>query len=137
MIGMGKQQGRKSRRVRWATRTTIPTEIEAKDALTAVREKLRRPGTLLFRGTRVTQEAIFGALCLWADAQPAAALEAALRPFVARLEEIVEAHENVPESPGGEVEDATITTVNNPPARKEKGGKARSHLDAYRSGKAV
>jgi hypothetical protein len=85
MVGMGK----KSRRVDWNTRTTIPTDAEAKEALTTVKDRLRRSGKLLFRGAKLTQEATFGALCLWADSQDVATLEALLAPHVAKLESLV------------------------------------------------
>jgi hypothetical protein len=112
-MGMGKE----SRRVRWGTRITIPSDPEVKEALTMARDRLRRSGRLRFRGMKLTQEAVFGALCLWADAQEAAGLEAALAPFVARLEAVVAASEAHEKTPEGAVEGVTIVTKNRAPTR--------------------
>lgn len=142
MLGMGK----KSRRVKWTIRATIATDIEAKEALLSARDRLRRSGKLLFRGSRMTQESTFGAICLWADDQGVAALEAILAPYVAKLEAIVAArpaHEEAPDDPDGPVRGITLTTKNRAPARgkgKPGGGKPPgtpgSGLQAKGRGKA-
>lgn len=128
---------RKSRRVPWQTRVTIPTDAAVHSALTMVRERLRRSGRILFRGEKLTQEAVFGALCLWADAHGDEALESELGPFIAQLEAIVAARKEIPDPHGGEVGDARDIVKNNPPVRGKRGGQGPSDLEAYRRGEAI
>lgn len=98
VVGMGNP----SRRVKWDTRVSIWSHAEAKEALSTVKNRLRRSGKLRFRGLKMTEEVVFAALCLWADAQDVTALGETLAPFVAQLEEIVKGDEGSIEVEGGE-----------------------------------
>lgn len=106
----------------WNDRATFRTDASVRDALSTIKSRLGRSRKLDFRGRKPTEEAIFGALVLWADAQDVRALEELLAPFMAQLEVLVDegeggAQEKPPVLPKGEVEGITSTTV----SRKSKG----------------
>lgn len=73
----------------WNDRATFRTDSEVRGALSSIRARLVRSGRIAFLGRKVTEEAIFAALVLWADAQPADALEGILGPVVARIEAMI------------------------------------------------
>lgn len=79
----------KPRDVYWNDRETFRTDSEVRGALSTARDRLARSGRLKFRGRKLTKEATFAALCLWADAQDVRVLEDLLGPFVAQAERLV------------------------------------------------
>lgn len=127
-----------SRRVSWNTRANVFTDTEAKEALSTAVSRLRRADKLRFLGAKLTQEVVFGALCLWADAQPVEALERLLGPHVAQLEAIISARKaqgDPPDTAEGHVEGITMKTTNRPKPKKPKAG--GSGLKAHFGGEAV
>lgn len=123
MIAMGA----KKKDVTWNEKITIRTDSEVKGALSMLKGRLGGSRRVTFQGRKLTEEAIFGAITLWANAQDVHVLEAMLAPFVARLEELAGtadeggAHKKTPGLPEGEVEGITTTTIN----RKRKPGPGR------------
>lgn len=121
----------------WGDKVNIRTHPDVKNALTMIKSRIGRGRRLTFRGRKMTEEAVFGALMLWADAQDVVDLEAMLKPHLARLEtmsyETSAAHEKPPELPKKEAEGFTVeTTTINPVAAR----KSASRLNRDRGGKA-
>lgn len=118
---------RKPKENYWGGVTQFRVHPSSKVALSRAKVNLRQSGTLRFQGRMMTEEVIFGALCLWAGEMDPERLEATLAPYVARLESLVGTEEDAAKKkpPGsseeGEVEGITERTIN----RKGKGKPGR------------
>ena|SRR5688572_12924328 len=125
MISMSKEK----KDAYWKERATIRTDQEVLTTLSRVKLNLR--GTKLrFRGKTMTQEAIFGALTLWAAGQDVDSLAEQLAPFVTFLENLVGggAHEKAPDDPGGHVEGVKVRTVDRRRGKSASGGEVNSQF---------
>lgn len=80
---------RKPKENYWGGVTQFRVHPSSKNALSRAKVNLRQSGTLRFQGRLMTEEVIFGALCLWAGEEDPRRLEAMLGPYVAQLESLV------------------------------------------------
>ena len=118
MLSMVAMSTKPKQETYWNDRASFRTDGRAKDALSTVKNRVRRSDRLRFRGRKPTEEAIFASLCLWADAQEIDWLEGQLAPFMARIEELVRESELAKE--GGRPEPAEFLKPG------KKGGSAKT-----------
>lgn len=99
----------KSKDIFWDERSNIRTNKVAKAALEGAKFRLRQSGRLLFRGRKITEEALASALWLWAYSQDTETLERELAVHVARLDAMsTEAKTDVPETEKGKGREANF-----------------------------
>ena len=112
MVSMGTKSSRENY---WGEIAHIRAHPDVRSSLAMIKGRLGRTRRLRFRGRKISEEVIFGALVMWADDQPVEALEDLLKPYVVRLERMAEeAQANAFGTPGGRVEGVSETVVNHP-----------------------